>query len=268
LALHVALRDGRFFGPQDTSDSAPVAIVNERFVREFFSDARAVGRRFQFLDKRSGDTWITIVGVTADMRRHRLEDEPAAQVFLPVSQAPSRGADIVVRAEVPPLSLASSVTRAMANIDASVPVYRLSTLSQRLDEFVTTRQFHVVLLSLFAGAGVLLAAIGLYGLIRHDMSQRVPEISVRVALGASRRNVVNLVLRTSLVLTGLGITLGWCASLALAGIMESLVFGISVRDPITFLVAPVVLFSIAVIACVEPTWRALRLDPIKGLRAE
>jgi putative ABC transport system permease protein len=267
-ALRVALREGRFFGPEDTSDSAPVAIVNQRFVREVFSDKRAVGRRFQFLDKRSGGTWISIVGVTADMRRHRLEDEPAAQVFLPFSQQPSRGADIVVRTEVPPLSLASSVTRTMATIDASVPVYRISTLSQRLDEFVATRQFHVVLLSLFAGAGVLLAAIGLYGLIRNDVSQRLPEISVRVALGASRRDVVNLVLRNALILTGMGTMLGWLASLAIAGIMESLVYGISARDPVTFLIAPIVLLSIAIIACIEPTWRALRLDPLKVLRAE
>ena len=267
-ALGVALHEGRFFGTEDTSDSAPVAIVNERFAREFFSNTRAVGRRFQFLDKRSGDAWITIVGVTGDMRRHRLEDEPAAQVFLPFSQAPSRGADIVVRTDVAPLSLASSVNRAMATIDAGVPVYRLSTLSERLDEFVAIRQLHVVLLSLFAGAGVLLAAIGLYGLIRHDVSQRLPEIGVRVALGASRRDVVNLVLRNGLMLTGMGIMLGWLVSLALAGIMESLVYGISARDPVTFLMAPIVLLGVAVIACLEPTWRALRLDPLNVLRVE
>jgi predicted permease len=267
-ALRVALRDGRFFGQQDTGDSAPVAIVNERFAREFWGNDRAVGKRFQFLDKRSAGEWITVIGVVADMRRHRLEDEPDAQVFQPFSQAPSRGADIVLKTDIPPLSLASSVTRTIAAIDANVPVYRMSTLPERLDELVTTRRFHVMLLSIFGGAGVLLAAIGIYGLIRHEVSQRTPEIGVRVALGASRFDVVLLVLRHGLLLTGAGIVLGSIASLALAGIMRSLVYGVSIRDPVTFVMAPAVLLGIAILACLEPTWRALRLDAFKALRSE
>jgi predicted permease len=267
-ALRVALRDGRLFNHEDTTDSTPVAIINERFAREFWGNVRAVGKRFQFLDKRSGGAWVTVVGVVADMRRRRLEDEPGAQVFQPFSQAPSRGADVVIRTEVPPLSLAGSVPRTIAAIDANVPVYRMATLSERLDEFVTTRRFHVVLLSLFASAGVLLAAIGIYGLIRQDVSQRTQEIGVRVALGASRRDVVSLVLRRCLILTGVGTAVGWFASLAIAGVMGSLVYGVSPRDPVTFLAAPIVLFGITIIACLEPTWRAVRLDIFKALRPE
>jgi len=267
-ALRVALRDGRLFNDADTADSMPVAIVNERFAREFWSSERAVGKRFQFLDKRSDGAWVTVVGVVADMRRRRLEDEPGAQVFQPFSQAPSRGADVVIRTEVPPLSLAPSVTRTIAAIDPIVPVYRMSTLAERLDDFVTNRRFHVALLSLFAATGVLLAAIGIYGLIRQDVSERTQEIGVRVALGASRRDVVSLVLRRCLVLAGAGIAVGWCASLALAGVMASMVYGISPRDPLTFLAAPVVLSGVAIIACLEPTWRALRLDIFTALRPE
>jgi putative ABC transport system permease protein len=266
--LRVALHNGRLFTDADTADSMAVAIVNERFAREFWGNERAVGKRFKFLDKRSGGAWVTVVGVVADMRRHRLEDEAGAQVFQPFSQAPSRGADVVIRTEVPPLSLAASVTRTIAALDATVPVYRMSTLSARLDDFVTNRRFHVALLSLFAGTGVLLAAIGIYGLIRQDVSQRTQEIGVRVALGASRRDVVSLVLRRSLVLTAVGIAVGWCASLAIAGVMGSLVYGISPRDPVTFVAGPIVLMGIAIIACLEPTWRALRLDIFKALRPE
>jgi putative ABC transport system permease protein len=267
-ALRVALRDGRLFGHEDTSDSTPVAIINERFAREFWGSGRAVGRRFQFLDKRSGGAWITVVGVVADMRRHRLEEQPDAQVFQPFSQAPSRGADVVIQTAVPPLSVASSVTRTIASLDHSVPVYRMSTLLERLDEFFTIRRFHVVLLSLFASAGVLLAAIGIYGLVRQDVSQRTQEIGVRVALGASRRNVASLVLRRCLVLTAVGMAVGWSGSLAIAGIMESLVYGVSPRDPLTFLAAPIILSGVAIVACLEPTWRALRLDVFKALRPE
>jgi len=267
-ALRVTLRDGRLFTGEDTADSSPVAIVNERFAGEFWGSERAVGKRFQFQDKRSGGAWITVVGVVADMRRRSLEDEPGAQVFQPFSQAPSRGADVVIKTDVPPLSLGSSVARTISAIDASVPVYRMSSLSDRLDEFVATRRFHVVLLSLFASVGVLLAAIGIYGLIRQDVSQRTQEIGVRVALGASRREVVGLVLRRCLVLTGIGTAVGWGASLALAGAMRSLVYGVSPRDPFTFLAAPAVLLGIGIVAGLEPAWRALRLDVFKALRAE
>jgi putative ABC transport system permease protein len=267
-ALRVTLRDGRLFNLGDTADSMPVAMVNERFAREFWGSDRAVGKRFQFLDKRSDGAWVTVVGVVADMRRRRLEDEPGAQVFQPFSQAPSRGADVVIRTEVSPLSLANSVTRTIATIDSNVPVYRMSALSARLDEFVSTRRVHVVLLLLFAGAGVLLAAIGIYGVIRQDVSQRTQEIGVRVALGASRREVVSLVVRRCLVLTGVGIAVGWLASLAIAGVMEGLVYGVSARDPVTFLAAPIVLFGITIIACLEPAWRAVRLDIFKALRPE
>jgi predicted permease len=267
-ALRVTLRDGRLFNREDTTDSSPVAIINERFAREFWGNQRAVDRRFQFQDQRSGGAWITVVGVVADMRRRSLEDEPGAQVFQPFSQAPSRGADVVIGTDVPPLSLGSSVTRTIAAIDARVPVYRMSTVSARVDEFVSTRRFHVVLLSLFAGAGVLLAAIGIYGLIAQDVSQRTQEIGVRVALGASRRDVVGLVLRGCLVLTGVGMTVGWFASLAIAEVMRSLVYGVSPRDPLTFVAAPIVLLGIGIVAGLEPAWRALRLDISKALRAE
>jgi putative ABC transport system permease protein len=256
------------FGREDTSASAPVAIVNERFSREFWGNDRAVGKRFRFVDERSGGAWVTVIGVIADMRRRRLEDEPDAQVFQPFAQAPGRGADMVIRTEVPPLSLARSVTSTIAAIDANVPVYRMSTLPERLEAFVTTRRLHVVVLTMFATAGMLLAAIGIYGLIRHDVTQRTQEIGVRVALGASRRDVVSLVLQRGLVLFGMGTALGWSASLAIASVMGSLVYGVSTRDPLTFLLAPIVLLGVTILACLEPAWRALRLDTFKALRPE
>jgi len=267
-ALRVALRDGRLFNDDDTADSMPVAIINERFQREFLGSERAVGKRFQFLDKRSDGAWVTVVGVVADMRRRGLEDEPGAQVFQPFSQAPSRGADVVIRTDVPPLSLATSASHAIAEIDATIPVFRMSTLSERLNGFLTNRVSYVALLSLFAATGVLLAAIGIYGLIRQDVSQRTQEIGLRLALGASRRDVVSLVLRRCCLLTAVGIAIGWCASLAIAGVMGSLLYGISPRDPVTFLAAPIVLSAVAIVACLEPTWRAVRLDILKALRPE
>jgi predicted permease len=267
-ALRVQLRKGRHFSRADEGSGSLVAVVNERFAREFWGDDDPVGRRFQFLDKRHGDAWVMVVGVVADMRRNGLEQVPYPQVFEPFAQSPSRGADLVIHTDAPPLSLANSVTRTIAEIDPSVPVYRLSTLDQRLDELQTNRRFQAWLLSLFASVAILLAAIGMYGVIRYDVTQRTQEIGVRMAVGASRSDVVTLVLRNGLTLMGAGLLIGELTALALAGLMAALVFGISPRDPVTFVLAPLVLLAVAVGACVEPAWRALCVDPLRALKAE
>jgi putative ABC transport system permease protein len=267
-ALRVPLRKGRYFGRSDEASVSHVAVVNERFAREFWGDDDPVGRRFHFLDKRHGDAWVTVVGMIADMRRNGLEQVPYPQVFLPFAQSPSRGADLVIHTDVPPFSLANNVTRTIAEIDPSVPVYRLSTLEQRLDEFQTNRRFQAWVLSLFASVAILLAAVGMYGVIRYDVTQRTQEIGVRIAVGASSADVVALVLRNGLALTGAGLVIGELTAVALAGLMAALVFGISTRDPVTFVLAPLLLLAVAVAACLEPAWRALRVDPLRALKAE
>ncbi len=268
-ALRVPLRKGRYFTRSDSDSGSHVAVVNERFAREFWGDDDPVGRRFQFLDNRHGDAWVTVVGMVADMRRNGLEQAPYPQVFLPFAQAPSRGADLVVHTDTPPLSLANSVTRTIAAIDSSVPVYRLSTLEQRLDEFQTNRRFQAWVLSLFASTAILLAAIGMYGVVvRYDVTQRTQEIGVRMAVGASTGDVLALVLRNGLALTGAGLVIGELSAVALAGVMGALVFGISPRDPVTFVLAPLLLLAFGVAACLEPAWRALRVDPLRALKAE
>ncbi len=267
-ALRVPLRKGRFFNDGDTNGAPLVAIVNASFVREFWGDRDPLGKRFRFLDNRFGEAWITVVGVIGDMRRQRLEQAPYPQVFVPFAQLPSRGADLVVHAEGPALSLASSVTRTVAAIDATVPVYRMSTLEQRVDNFLVNRRFQVSLLSLFAGAGLVLAAIGVYGLLRHDVTQRTQEIGVRLALGASRRDVIALVMKDGMVLMGAGLVSGLIAALALSTVMKTFVYGISIQDPFTFVLAPFILCGTAFIACLEPAWRALRIDPLRALRTD
>lgn len=267
-ALRVPLRKGRYFDRSDSASGSHVAIVNERFAREFWGDDDPVGRRFQFLDKRYGDAWVTVVGMVADMHRNGLEQVPYPQVFVPFAQSPSRGADLVVHTDTSPLSLANSVTRTIAAIDPSIPIYRLSTLEQRLDEFQENRRFLAWVLSLFASIGILLAAIGMYGVVRYDVTQRTQEIGVRIAVGASRGDVVALVLRNGLALTGAGLVIGELTAVALAGLMTALVFGISPRDPVTLVLAPLLLLAVGVAACLEPAWRALRVDPLHALKAE
>jgi putative ABC transport system permease protein len=265
-ALRVALRSGRYLSDQDTSTSAHVAVVTQRFARECWPGEDPVGRRFQFLDERFDDPWITVVGVIDDLRRTGLEEEPYPQVFMPFAQSPSRGADFVVSTDTPH-ALVASVMRTIAGLSPEVPVYQVSTLQQRLDALLTTRRFQVFLLSLFAAGGVLLAAIGVYGLLRYAVMQRRQEIGIRMAMGASRRAVVALVLREGLSLTVVGLTVGLLAAFALTSSMRTLVYGISTTDPLTFAVAPLLLVCVATLACLEPAWRATRIDPVQALRA-
>lgn len=160
------------------------------------------------------------------------------------------------------------VRQTIAAINPSVPVYRVSTLEQRLDAQLATRRFQVLMLSLFASAALVLAAVGIYGLMRYVVGQRTREIGVRIAVGATHRQVMALVLREGLWLVSTGLLAGVMLALLLTRTLRTAVYGITVNDPLTFVIAPAILLVVTIVASVEPTWRALRIDPVQALRAE
>jgi putative ABC transport system permease protein len=266
--LGVPLRRGRFFSYHDGRTAPHVAIINETFAHRFWPNGDAVGKRFQFGDGRFADPWVTVVGVAGDMRRNGLEREPLSQVFLPFEQLPSRGTDFVVRTNADPIVLAPTVRREIAALDRSVPVYRISTLEQRLTEATAPRRFETLLLGLFAAAALLLAAIGIYGLVHYAVAQRTPEIGIRLALGASRSEVLILVLREGLSLAALGLLVGMLGALGLTRTLSSLLYGVTATDPVTFAVAPLLLAAVVLLACAKPAWQAINVDPIVALHYE
>ena len=266
--LDVSLLRGRLFSRQDSRTAPHVAIINETFARRFWPHNDVVGKRFQFGDGRFADPWVTVVGVARDMRRNGLEQEPLPQVFLPFEQLPSRGTDFVVRTNADPVELAPTIRREVASLDRSVPVYRVSTLEQRLTETIAPRRFETLLLGLLAATALLLAAIGLYGLLHYAVAQRIPEIGIRLALGASRREVLILVLRESLSLAALGLLVGMLGALGLTRTLSSLLYGVTSTDPVTFAVVPLLLAAVALLASAKPAWQAINVDPIVALRYE
>lgn len=266
--LGVPLKRGRFFTEQDRPPYPPAAVINESLARRFWHDGDAIGKRFQFADGRFGSTWVTVVGVAGDMRRAGLERNPLPQVFLPFAQLPSRGTDLVLRTKADPLSLAPLVRREIAAIEPTVPVCRVSTLEQLLDAMVTPRRFQTALLTAFAIVALLLAAVGIYGVMHYLVTRRSSEIGIRLALGASRADILGLVLREGLAVATVGLGIGICVAFALTRAVSSSLYGVTAADPATFVISTFILIAVATLACLQPAWSATRVDPHCALQDE
>ncbi|HVS61865.1 MAG TPA: ABC transporter permease [Thermoanaerobaculia bacterium] len=268
-ALGVPVLEGREFDGTEELEGDTQVIINAEFARRFFPDQNPVGRRFTYGSQIGEDTdWMTIVGVVADTKRNGFDRELRAESYLPHQQYRSRSMTVVLRSDLPLDALAPSVRSAVWSLDADLPITDLELLEKRLAAEQADRRFYAVLLGVFSGLAMLLASIGIYGVLSYVVAQTIPEIGVRVAFGASRLQILGHVLRRGLLLAGSGIALGIAAALALSGLLESLLYEISATDPATFVVLAAVLLTIAILACVLPARRATRVDPVTALRHE
>jgi predicted permease len=267
-SLGVPLLRGRFFGDQDRATSPRTAIINATMSRRFWPGEDPLAKRFKFAYETAADPWITVVGVVGDMHRDGVTQDPVSEIFLPFSQHPARGMDLVVRTSADPRSFAGAVRAAIRSADKTAPIFNVSTLEDALRDQVAPRRFQTLLLSLFAFLAVILSAIGVYGLMHYSVTQRTHEIGIRMALGAQPLEVIRLVLGQGGRIALAGILIGFGGALSIGRALSSLLFGVTATDPVTFVVVILLLCVIALVACYIPARRAIRVDPMVALRYE
>ena len=256
-SLGIRLQAGRRFTERDREASEPVVIVNETLARILWPGQKAVG---QIITQDGGRR---VVGVAADVRHEALEKVGGAEMYLPMRQTSDFGSmNLVVRTALPPSRLASSVRAALRPIDSNLPVSEFRTLRDLVDRVVSPRRFLVLLLAGFAGFALLLASMGIYAVISYSVHQRTQEIGIRMALGASATSLQSRILLRTLGLAALGLALGMAASRALTGALESLLFGVTPGDPVTFVGIGALLIAVAAGAGYLPARKASRIDPM------
>ena len=271
-AIGIPLLQGRLFNDGDNENSMRVAIINKTMAREFWPNEEPVGKRFKPSRPDSPDPWITIVGVVADLKQMGAEEPVKPEMYFPYQQMADQPwyapRDLIIRASVPPLTLTTAITNKVHEIEPDQPVSNVRTMSQVLGEEFGQRQTGTILLGFFAGLAMLLAAIGLYGVLSYYVSQRIPEFGVRMALGAQSRDILFLVLRRGMGLASAGLVIGAVASFVLTRFMETLLFEVSSSDPLVFGSIAALLLGVAFAACAIPARRATRVDPMVALRYE
>jgi putative ABC transport system permease protein len=265
-AMQTTILKGRDFNHSDRLGSRGVMIVNQAFVRSFLPGQDPIGHHFSVC-------WNTpnpaeIVGVVADARQTKLNKAPEPTIFLPNAQAAMYFASIVARATGDPRQIMNSVVAAVHRVDPEQPVTGMETLETVLSASVSQPRFQLVLLGAFGLLALALATIGVYGVISYSVTQRVEEIGIRLALGAQRSTVLNLVLREALVLAGLGLAAGLFAAVGFTRVISALLYDVSPTDPITLLVVSSTLLFAALLAAFVPALRATRVDPMHALRSE
>ena len=244
-------------------------IVSEETVRRYFPNEDPIGKRIDFGWTRDGERLAgEIVGVVGDVRQHALSAGVTPHVYAAWDQWPLDEITVVMRSRGDPSTALAAARGAVQSLDRDLPVYDAFTLESMVDRALGQPRFYVLLLSIFAALAVVLAVVGIYGVIAYTVQQRTREIGIRIALGASRERVVGMVVRRGLALAILGIALGTVGSYALTRVLRTLLFGVSARDPMTFVAVAALLGGVALVASWVPARRAARVDPLTAMRAD
>ena len=266
--LRIRLMEGRTFREDDDPKGQPVAIVNETLAHRYWPNGEAVGQRIRFGTRQTQNKWITIVGVTEDVKTHGFDVANAPQVYQPAYQQPGYGSVVYARTITEPGQLAELIRREVQNVNPDIPVYGVRTLDDVVAQSLAQRRFALELLGIFAGVAVVLASIGIYGVMAYTFSQRTNEIGIRMAMGASRADILRMVVNEGSTLVGMGLAGGLIGSIVVTRFLQSMLFEVNATDPLTFAAVTVSLAGVALAACVIPARRATRVEPLTALRYE
>jgi predicted permease len=263
-AMEIPLVAGRFFTEHDTADMPTVVIIDQKFAQRFWPNGDAVGKHLWFDPKKP----VTIVGVVGVVKQYGLETDGKIATYFAPPQGPSTAMYLAARTASDAAGLPAAIAGEIHAVDPSVAVYDVRTMQERMYNSLARLRFASTMLAAFAAFAMLLAAVGLYGVMSYLVTQNTHDIGVLMALGAQSADIVRLVLRQGMELAGIGIVAGLLGAVALTRVMASLLFGVSARDAVTFGAVPVLLAVVAFAATVIPAWRTARVDPVVALREE
>jgi putative ABC transport system permease protein len=270
-AMGITLQRGRFFDAHDSADSQPVVLVSQRLAEQYWPNQDPTGKRLKIGPLDSPNQWLTVAGVVSDVRQAGLYGDPRMDLYVPYAQE-YRGfvtpRDLVLRTKGDAASVAAAVRQAVWSVDKDQPVSNVRTMDQVFAAAISQERFQTLLLALFAALALVLACVGLYGVIAYAVAQRTHEIGVRMALGAQPFDVLRLVLRQGMLLTIAGLVVGVAAGLVATRVLSEMLFGVTATDPLTFIGVPALLLLVALLACYIPARRATRIDPLVALRYE
>jgi putative ABC transport system permease protein len=269
--LGMALQRGRLFGELDDHTAPPVAVINEAFARTYWPNGDPVGKHLKLQVVRGSLTnppWTTVAGVIADARTESLAESSVPQVYLSLYQRPAKDLAIFLRGRLDPAAIPVQVREQVQAVDPELPVFGAQTLNEMVSESLSERRFSMEMVGLFALTALLLAGLGIYGVISYMVNERRHEIGLRLALGAQSRDILRMVLRQGLGLAMAGAAVGFVGALIVSHLMAGLLYGVKPTDPVTFAGVALLLIGVALLACYIPARRAIRVDPLVALRHE
>jgi predicted permease len=267
-AMEIPLRRGRLFNEQDDSTKPTAVIVDEYMADQLWPGQDPIGKRIHIVELPSKDPWQTVVGVVGRVKQDALDSDPRIAFYLAQTQLPTRAMTVAFRSRTDSAARLSAAKKELRNLDPDLPMYYVRTMEQRVNESLARRRFSMLLLGVFASVALVLATIGIYGVMAYLVSQGTRELGIRIALGASQRNILSLVVRQGMALALSGVAIGLAAAFLFTRLMRSLLFGVEATDPITFAGIALLLAMIAMLASYIPAQRAARIDPLTSLRCD
>jgi putative ABC transport system permease protein len=268
--MHIPLKAGRTFDARDGKEAKPVVMINDAFARQFFPNENALGKQITVgASTDRPEPAREIVGVVGSVKHESLAETDRPEVYLPFAQDPDRYMDLVVRTRNGNLSgVETMIRRAVHEIDSQQFVPTVMPLSRLVSQTLAESRFHTALLGVFAAVAILLAAVGIYGVIAYNVTQRTREIGIRMALGAQRQQMMTMILRQSLTMAAIGIGIGLLGAFAATRLLSALLFGVGTTDLITYSAVVLLLGAAALVAGLLPARRAMKVDPVIALRYE